>query len=105
MAVKFNDYKKEVKKQMEHAIGKALNEIGMFVEGEAKEIVPVDTGNLRNSITYEAEEKNVIVGSATSYAPFVELPTSKTKAQPFLRPAILDNKSTIQQIVEDNMKK
>ena len=47
------------------AIDRALEEIGLAAEGYAKRACPVDTGNLRNSITHAVEpgEDAVYVGT------------------------------------------
>ncbi len=74
-----------------------------LVNGEAKSIVPVDSGNLRNSIhgSVEAEAPTELVGKvATSveYAPYVEFGTSRMGAQPFLWPALRRSQKRIQQL-------
>lgn len=52
----------------------------------------VRTGRLRGSITWrlgrDAAGLYADVGSAVTYAPFVELGTSRMEARPFLRPAL-----------------
>lgn len=52
----------------------------------------VRTGRLRGSITSELRRDAgglvVVIGTATSYAPYVELGTRKMRARPFLRPAL-----------------
>jgi HK97 gp10 family phage protein len=59
------------------------------VKEEAKLIVPVKTGKLRESIEINKEDQeNIKIGSKVDYAIFVELGTIKQSAQPFLRPAI-----------------
>lgn len=45
-------YKQKVEKATEQALKRAAKMIGGTVEGHAKELCPVDTGLLRNSITY-----------------------------------------------------
>lgn len=67
----------------------ALIAIGMTAETYAKQLCPVDTGRLRNSITHEVDMKEqcAIIGSNVEYAAYVELGTSRQKAQPYLRPA------------------
>jgi HK97 gp10 family phage protein len=51
--------------------------------------VPVDTGNLRDSLTTASDpEGGTLVGTEVDYAVFVEYGTSDTPAQPFLRPAL-----------------
>lgn len=58
MAITFIDNTEEVKKELEKKILKALSVIGEAAEGYAKEDCPVDTGRLRNSITYATHEKH-----------------------------------------------
>lgn len=61
------------------------------VEGVAKRICPVDTGRLRASISSRVEPGPVgVVGTNVEYAPYVELGTVHTPAQPFLTPALYD---------------
>lgn len=58
-------------------------------EAWAKGIAPVDTGNLRNSISAAAErELTWRITAHAEYAIYVEMPTRHTAAQPFLEPAL-----------------
>lgn len=57
------------------AVTEALNKACLLVLNSAKEKVPVNTGNLRNSITYEVEGNEGIVGTNVEYAPYVEFGT------------------------------
>ena len=88
-----------------HAIDRALEEIGLAAEGYAKRACPVDTGNLRNSITHAVEpgEDAVYVGTNVEYAPYVEMGTRRTAAQPFLRPAATEHGSTYRSILKRNL--
>lgn len=61
-------YGDKVIKSMEDAISKALEASALVVEGAAKNLAPVDTGNLRNSITHEVEKKEARVGTNVEYA-------------------------------------
>lgn len=71
---------------------RALEAVGMQAENYAKLLCPVDTGNLRNSITHEQGGENFeVVGSNVFYAPYVEYGTSRSKAQPYLKPAVEDH--------------
>ena len=74
--------------------------IGLYVEGEAKARCPVDTGNLRGSISHDSDEEKAVIGSSTEYGIFVEKGTSRQKAQPYLTPAVENNISTIKEIVQ-----
>jgi HK97 gp10 family phage protein len=69
-------------------------QLGPRVEAEAKRLVPVDTGELHSSIgTVIRREATPVLylcaglGGRGSYAVFVELGTSRMRAQPYLRPA------------------
>ena len=52
---------------------------GKIAEANCKELCPVDTGRLRNSITYEVSEdgESVIVGTNVKYATYVEFDDRK----------------------------
>lgn len=56
-------------------ISKALNRACLVVENEAKRLCPVDTGDLRSSITHEVNNDVGIVGTNKEYAPYVEFGT------------------------------
>ena len=98
-------YGDKVIKSMEDAISKALEASALVVEGAAKNLAPVDTGNLRNSITHEVEKKEARVGTKVEYAPFVELGTVKMAAQPYLNPALEMNKGNIRKIFADAIRR
>ena len=74
-----SDNIKLVQKATEQQILKALEECGMTAERYAKENLTdngsVNTGNLRNSMTYQTKKREVLIGSAVEYAPYVELGT------------------------------
>ena len=99
--VDVKDYSKLVMSAYEHARERSLEIIGLTAEKYAKEIVPVDTGRLRNSITHEVEDKAVYIGTNVEYAPPIEYGTIKQKAQPFLAPAATEHDSTYRQIIRD----
>lgn len=50
--IEITSHSREVSKAVEKAVLKAARMIGGSVEGHAKELCPVDTGLLRNSITF-----------------------------------------------------
>jgi len=49
---RINDYSADVLKVFEEQVKLALDSVGQTAEGYAKDNAPVDTGRLRNSITY-----------------------------------------------------
>ena len=83
-----------------------MEKVGLVAEGYAKRLCPVDTGRLRNSITHviNAGEQAVYVGTNVEYAPYVELGTSRQKAQPYLRPAAVDHVSEYREIIEGELR-
>lgn len=101
------DNSEEVSQGIVRAIDRALEEIGLAAEGYAKKACPVDTGNLRNSITHAVEsgEDAVYVGTNVEYAPHVELGTRRQDAQPFLRPAAQDHGAQYRKIISDALSK
>ena len=112
--------------QMEQALNKAC----ILVENQAKENCPVDTGELRMSITHYVEGDTGVVGTHKQYAPYVEYgtglfaregngrqtpwsyqdakgewhSTKGQKPQPFLEPALLDKQKEIIKIFDEAIK-
>ena len=130
MNVTFTDHSAEVKAEFEAACLRALEKCGLVAEGYAKKECPVDTGNLRNSITHEVkdDEKAAYIGSNSSYAAYVELGTGQyypggrqdpwvyqdakgnwhlthgQRARPYLKPAVADHASQYKGIIESELK-
>ena len=79
MNVKITDNTSKVKEQLQDAVVRALEKIGLAAEGYAKRLCPVDTGNLRNSITHQVDEAKqaAYIGTNNEYAAYVELGTGK----------------------------
>ena len=129
MSIKFIDNSKEVLAAMLEAKARALESCGLVAEGYAKKATPVDTGNLRNSISHKVTEDAAYIGTNTEYAPYVEFGTGKyypggrpdswvyqddkgnwhrtegSKAQPFIKPAVADHAQQYRGIIESEMKK
>lgn len=132
MSIEITDNSKSVLFEFDQAVLRGLERCGGQGEGYAKDLCPVDTGNLRNSISHRVDsgENAVYIGTNTSYAPYVELGTGRystqgggrptpwvyqdengnwhwTKgnpAQPFLAPAVKDHQTTYRNIIEDELK-
>lgn len=110
MSVTFISNRKEVLDAIEQKKRKALEIIGGKAESYAKQLCPVDTGRLRNSITHQQfDESTEVIGSNVEYAPFVEL-SHHTSAgtlvpgKPFLRPAAENHADEYKRILEQTMK-
>lgn len=128
------DHTDEILERINTAIIRALFRMGMQAESFAKKNITlqnaVDTGRLRNSITFDIneEENMTYVGTAVEYGTYVELGTGKyypggrptpwvykdakgnwhmthgQRARPFLKPAATNHKQTYKNILEDEMK-
>lgn len=120
----------KLNKLSDQQMGQALNKACILVENQAKENCPVDTGELRMSITHYVEGDTGVVGTNKQYAPYVEYgtglfavegngrqtpwsyqdakgewhTTKGQKPQPFLEPALLNNKKNIIKIFDEAIK-
>lgn len=125
-----NDNTEQALNAMKAAILRALERSGSQAEGYAKDLCPVDTGTLRNSITHQVndQEQKVYIGTNEEYAPYVELGTGiyvqggrptpwvyqdshgqwhlthGSRAQPYLKPAVADHVQTYKNIFKDELK-
>lgn len=53
----------------------------------ARELVPVDTGELRNSISHSPDVRGAVVRAEAGHAAMVEYGTEKMPPRPFMLPA------------------
>lgn len=88
--IRIEDHSDEFKKAMKNQMKNALWAIGAAAEGHAKDMTPVDTGRLRNSISHEEDESElaVYIGTNVEYAPYVEMGTSRQRAHHMLQNAV-----------------
>ncbi len=112
---------------LEQAIGKAC----ALVEGSAKRLAPKDSGELRRSITSKVEGTEGVIYTPLEYAPYVEFgtglfaesggradvpwcykddkgewhSTSGQHPQPFMRPALNENRNRIVEILKEGVSK
>ena len=106
MNVQITDNSEKIIEAMQQATVRALEKCGLTAEGYAKKLAPVDTGNLRNSITHDVDdgEQAAYIGTNVEYAPYQELGTIHMKAQPFLKPAVADHANEYRKIIENELK-
>lgn len=71
------------------SINREVQALAEQILEEAKARTPVETGELRASGFVDGENSAYTVGFNEEYAPYVELGTDDTTAQPFLAPAAL----------------
>lgn len=85
--IKYNNLPK-LAKRLPLEVDAIVRTAAFAVEGYAKDIVPVDTGTLKNSIqTEHLEIAKAAIAPHTEYSAFVEYGTRKMKARPYMRPA------------------
>jgi len=75
--ITLNDNSSAILTQLNMAKAQTLEQCGLMAEGFAKDLCPVDTGNLRNSITHTVDGNTMTVGTATEYSTYVEMGTGK----------------------------
>ncbi len=129
--IKIKDNSKYFKDALPIQIERALVSVGMRAERYAKERCPVDTGRLRNSITYataktqskgnedkdgakasaedmaqhgSAEPDSVYIGTNVEYAERIELGGSKQAPKGFLRPAAFEHGEEYRELVKKALK-
>lgn len=107
MSVTIKDNSKAVQNAVQAAIDNSLERIGLQAEAFAKDLTPVVTGRLKNSITFavNSRENAVYIGSNVEYAPYVELGTSKRKAEHMLEKAATEHTGTYLNIIADEFSK
>lgn len=68
-------------------VARAIAKTAHDIEADAKALAPVDTGNLKNSISTDVNGMSAEVGPTAEYGRYVEEGTSRNGPQPYLRPA------------------
>ena len=133
MSYTTKDNTKEVLSALEKAIEQGLEAIGLTAERHAKKNeTAVDTGLLRNSITYavsgksantqayksddgsksgkyegqapEEKDKAVYIGTNVEYAPYIELGARENQGLHFLQRAATEHTAEYKKLMEDSMK-
>ena len=131
MKITLEDHGDEVLEALEFACQRALEKCGLVGEGYAKKLCPVDTGNLRNSITHTVAdngERAAYVGTNSEYGVYVECGTGiyypsgrqtpwvyqdakgdwhlthGQRAKPFIKPAVADHADKYMKILRDELK-
>ena len=118
-------HKKEIIDLKNEAVARALEAIGIQAESDVVKVITekriVDTGRLRDSITYKTarggdsakgaarsgdevqgspDKDSVYIGTNVEYAAYHEYGTSRIVARPYLKPGIMNNLSTYKEIAK-----
>ena len=108
MKVDYKDYSKEVLAAMEKGKRNALTAIGATAETHTKENIKadglVDTGRLRNSISYTVDGESAYIGTNVEYAPYLELGTKKITAHHYLKRAATEHKDEYKKLTVQAIK-
>lgn len=104
----FTDNQSKITAELKSKIAQGLEQIGSTAEIYAKELCPVRTGKLRDSITHDVyldEDENLVrLMTDVEYAPYVEMGTARSAPHPFLRPAMQDHLDEYKSILENALK-
>jgi len=98
---------KDIPREAEKILSKASRVGAEKVLDTARQIVKVETGNLRNSLDIKKlkikkpQAEGWKVYAKAKYAFAVESGTSNTEAQPFIRPAYDQNERQISETISD----
>lgn len=120
MKVTLDDHSDEVLSSLDAAIARGLEKCGLVAEGHAKKLCPVDTGNLRNSITHTVTDVNeqaayVELGTGVFYPGGRQTPwvytdakgnahmTHGQRAKPYIKPAVADHAPQYQKIIKSEL--
>lgn len=122
-ALSVTSHRLTVESDITKAIHRALEICGGKAETYAKKLCPVDTGNLRNSITHQREgDDTELIGSPVLYAPYVEighhqtpgryvpaigkrLVASYVPGKPYMAPALENHVSEYKEVFETELSK
>lgn len=137
IVVHVDDHSPEVLEALQNAVERGLMAIGEKAEAYAKDNITaqgaVDTGRLRNSITYAlqghdgntlrytaamqkageeakpeavpiSEPDSVYIGTAVFYGPYIEFGTIHQKARPFLKPAVAEHAQEYWDTLRESLK-
>lgn len=95
------DHTQEIIAKAHEAVAAAVRDAAAQLESRAKEMAPVRTGALRDSIHTEMDGDLVAqVGSDLDYSVYQEYGTSRMPAHPFMTPAAEEAR----QIFEDDLR-
>lgn len=93
MAVESKNNLPRITTQIEKALSAAVRKAAFKIEARAKQLAPVDTGLLRNSIQTRIDgPMKATVGTNVEYAPYQEFGTRHQKGKPHLTPAADETK-------------
>lgn len=100
----FGRLQQRLRDMKEVDLSDTLTDIAKQIVRDAQSYVPVDTGQLRQSISYDIQGNVVTVSANTKYAMNVELGLGQT-AQPYLTPAFNQNRKEVLTLIRNDIKR
>ena len=101
---KYESNEAEALRTMNDRANLTLDAVGFYIEGEAAIRAPVQFGDLRRDMDHAVNKSNkqLFVGNKSAYAATQEFgdPDRNIRAQPYLRPAVQENKTTIERLAQ-----
>lgn len=95
---------KEAGAEIQKIAGKGLKQVVIDIAADSiKPPSPIDTGNNRRSITFEAKGLEGAVFSTSGYGGFLETGTRKMAARPYMKPALDKNIGKLGDYIEGKL--
>ena len=108
MKVDYKDNSQQVLSALEKGKRNALTAIGSSAETHTKDNITaddlIDTGRLRNSISYAVDGEAAYIGTNVEYAPYLELGTKKIAAHHYLKRAVTEHKDEYKKLAVEAIK-
>ena len=82
-------------------VQRILEEVAEFIKERARQLAPVLTGQLRDSIDVLVQDWGFLVVAGVEYAQFVEFGTVRMAAHPFLTPAIQEGAALLERKLKE----
>ena len=105
MKVDYKDNSQQILSALEKGKRNALTAIGSSAETHAKDNITaddlIDTGRLRNSISYAVDGESAYIGTNVEYAPYLELGTSCVKVYYMLQKVVMEYSVEYKRLAED----
>ena len=106
--IKFTSNVNDILSALEKGKRNALTAIGATAETHTKDNITadklVDTGRLRNSISYTVDGESAYIGTNVEYAPYLELGTKKITAHHYLKRAVTEHQDEYKKLAVEAIK-
>lgn len=96
----YRSYRRQAQNQINDRLNELLHTLAVAGDSYITPLVPVDTGNLKNSQDFAVDDKSqkITWGNYAEYAPAVELGTSRQRSQSYIKTGIMSNLDSLRNI-------